>query len=188
MVLETSSQYAENTHCLGRTQDPVYMEQSRRNSDWTSGGISCRTISWHPWNWNWNSISESCRKNILGDDMPRKESLCGWIAYSESRIQSGQFGISYVTINCRRCTLLHTIEAIQHWGNSCRTESKIRQIQCATRKALYFSKKRSGQISCLSIFQRRGRFQPRFRNLWWEWFAVMIKMSEIPMEQFIGIR
>ena len=47
MVLETSSQYAENTHCLGRTQDPEYLEQSRRNSDWTSGGISCRTISWH---------------------------------------------------------------------------------------------------------------------------------------------
>ena len=73
MASEVSVHHAESIRIHVQTQS--LCSNSRRKSNLTSRRCSCRTTSWQPW--TWNCISGNTRTNILGDDMPRKQSIWG---------------------------------------------------------------------------------------------------------------
>ena len=68
---------------------------SRTNNNWTRSSSSTCTISWHSWNWYSDTIHDNegttffgSDLKLLGGDMPRKETLRGWVTLQRSRTQS----------------------------------------------------------------------------------------------------
>ena len=92
----------------------------RTNHNWTSSSSSYFTISWHPWNWNSDSIHDNAKSDLLGADIPREEPLREWLTSQRSKRQSHEFWNIFGKTYCKRKrTLFCRDGAIPHRGNSC---------------------------------------------------------------------
>ena len=124
---------------------------------------------------------------LLGSDMPREESLRGWVTSQRFRIQSFKF---YFT--CWK-DLLQKKCVLPKWSNLAsrklmRRSSTFRRIQCTIQQKLFLLKQGSGMTFLPTSFSKETRFQPKSKNWSWDWYVIMTKMNEKLTALFNGIR
>ena len=147
----------------------------RTNFKWTSSSSSHCTISWHTWNWNVDSIHDNARSKFLDCDMPRKESLRGWVTSQRSRTQSHEKWITFGQIYCKR----KWIFVLQSWSSPAsrkllRRRLKFWRIQCTVQKKLFLSEKGSRMTFMSANLSKETLFQSKSQKWSWDWYVVMI--------------
>ena len=133
------------------------------------------------------SIHETAKSKLLGSDVPREESLRGWVTSQRSRTQISRVRHFFWKDLLHEKVLFCRVRAIPQRGNSCDAVRNADESSVLFKRSYFLLEKGSGMTFLLTSLSKETLFKPKSHNWSWDWYVVVIKMNEQLAALFIGI-